>query len=107
MGRGCITDSQLVETTGDASATVTLHDGTSENMQVLRDYTLSEGQSTSEQWGLHWLPFEEGIYVHTISGSAKGSITCWVDHNCRWWVVAPHLAAELEAAEVLAQMKVQ
>lgn len=103
-GRGCITYSELEETTGSASATVSVHDGANANMQVLMDYTLSAGQSTSEQWGFHWFPFEEGLYVHTESGSAKGSFTVWAEHNCRWWVIAPHIAAELEAAAVLAQM---
>lgn len=107
QGRGCVTDSELYETTGDASGACTIYDGTSANGQVLRDYTLSEGQSTSEQWYFHTLPFEEGLYVANVSGSLAGSVTVWVDHDCRWWVVAPHLAAELEAAEVLAQMKVQ
>lgn len=81
-GCGCMTDFELMETTGSATATVTLHDGTQDNQQVLRDYTLLAGQSTSEQWGHHWLPFEEGIYLHTVTGSAKGSATVWLDHVC-------------------------
>lgn len=90
--------------TGSASAAVTYYDGDSANGQQLTDYTLSEGQSTSEQWGLHWMPFEQGLYVDTTSGSVAGSVTVYLDHNCTWWLVAPHIAAELEAAASLAEM---
>jgi len=87
-----------VETTGSASCEVTLHDGGSANEQLLRDYTLSASQSTSEQWGLHWLPFTQGLYVHTLSGTAKGSITVWVDHSCE---AVERFKVELRALEYL------
>jgi hypothetical protein len=94
-----------VETTGSASCEVTLHDGQSANEQLLRDYTLSQGQSTSEQWGLHWLPFTQGLYIHTVSGTAKGSITVWVDHSCeeleRWKTEM----LEFEHAAMMAALK--
>jgi hypothetical protein len=88
-GFGCVTDIQIIETTGSATATMTIHDGTGDNQQVLRDYSLAAGQSTSEQWGHHWFPFEEGLYVHTLTGSIKGSVTAWIDHNCATVLVIP------------------
>ena len=104
-GRGCLTYSELKETTGTAGASVTFWDGASDNGQVLLEYTLSAGQSTSEQWGHHWLPFEEGLYFSVLTGSAVGSLTLWVDHSCEWWLAAPHLAAEVEAADALAALR--
>jgi hypothetical protein len=103
-GRGCITSLSVLEATGSATATVTFHDGTGTNMQVLLDVAVASGASAVEQWNPHCLPFEEGIYVNTTVGSCKGSITVWTEHWCRWWMVAPQRAAELQAADALAQM---
>lgn len=103
-GRGCITDLMAYETTGSASATINIYDGTSANGRLFRTYTLSSGQSTSEQWGHHWAPFDEGIYLSVVSGATSGEVTMWADHDCMWWLVAPHLAAEAEASEYLAAM---
>jgi hypothetical protein len=82
QGQGCITYNEAYETTGSAAAAATFYDGTSANGQVLFDYTLSEGESTSEMFGMHWLQFVEGIYVHTGTGSMAGSVHVWVDHDC-------------------------
>jgi hypothetical protein len=103
-GRGCITDVSIIETTGSAAATATLHDATVDNMQVLRDWSLAAGGMSSEGRGHHWLPFEEGLYVHTLSGAVKGSITVWLEHDCKAWLVAPHQAAVLTEAEALASL---
>lgn len=81
-GHGCITYSELYETTGSAAAAVTIFDGASANGQQMFDYTLSQGESTSEMFGMHWLQFTEGIYVSTSTGSAAGSIHVWTDHDC-------------------------
>jgi hypothetical protein len=83
-GSGCITYADAYETTGSATASVTLFDGQSSNGQQMIDYQLLAGQSTSEQWGPHWMPFYEGLYIVTNSGSASGSITGWADHDCAY-----------------------
>ena len=103
-GRGCITYSEAVETTGTAAASVTFWDGASQNGQILIEYTLSAGQSTSEQWGHHWLPFEEGLYFNIGAGSAVGSLTLWVDHSCERWLEAAHLANEATIAMAAARL---
>lgn len=81
-GMGCITYSSAFETTGSAAASVSIFDGSNSNGQQVIDYTLSQGESTSEILGLHWLQFNNGLYVSTLSGSAAGTLTAWVDHDC-------------------------
>ena len=81
-GHGCITYAEAYETTGSASAALTIYDGRTANGQVLIDYTLSQSQSTSEMFGLHWVQFTEGLYVNTTSGSAAGTMHVWIDHDC-------------------------
>ena len=81
-GHGCITYSECFETTGSASGSCTIYDGNSANGQVLFDYTLSQGQSTSEMFGMHWLQFTEGLHVVTGTGSVAGSVHVWTDHDC-------------------------
>lgn len=93
-GRGCITYADAFETTGSATANVTIYDGTSSNGNAMMDYALSAGQSTSEQWGPHWMPFYEGLYVVTNSGSAKGSVSAWYEHDCAYHLNTAFLAIE-------------
>jgi len=105
-GSGCITYTDVYETTGSNTASVSLLDGTSSNGQYMADYTLNANQSTSEEWGFHWMPFYEGLYIVTNSGSAAGTVSVWVDHNCDEHVNVLFLAQEgtiLEAGEQLAQ----
>lgn len=106
-GRGCITYAQSFETTGSAGGGATLFDGTSSNGQQIIDYTLTQGESTSEILGLHWLQFTEGLYVVTNSGSVAGSVTAWVDHDCAAYngamyrqVMLAQMELELRLAEI-------
>lgn len=103
-GHGCVLYSEAYETTGSASAGLTIYDGQDNNSLVMIDYTLSSGQSTSEQWVPHTMPFNGGLYIVNNTGTFAGSLTLLMEHTCEWWLTAPHIAAELEAAEVLAQM---
>jgi hypothetical protein len=105
-GRGCITYMTLYETSGTAGAAAHFWDGTTSNGQYLLEYTLSAGQSTSEQWGHHWLPFEQGLYIDIYAGAMVGSMTIWVDHDCEWWLEVAHQAAELTVARDLAALSV-
>ena len=93
--QGCIAYLEVYETTGTASAAVTFYDGASANGKVITDYTLSASQSTSEEWGPHWMPIDEGLYVKTTSGSVAGSVTIWDRHDCCAWLEAQHRFYEL------------
>jgi hypothetical protein len=93
-GSGCITYADAFETTGSATASVTLYDGNNNNGQVMIDYQLSAGQSTSEQWGPHWMPFYQGLFLVTNSGAASGSISVWADHDCAYHLNTTFLAIE-------------
>ena len=81
-GMGCVTYASAFETTGSASASVSIFDGGSANGQQLIDYTLTQGESTSEILDLHLMQFNNGLYVSTLTGSAAGTLTAWVDHDC-------------------------
>lgn len=100
-GPGCLTYASAYETTGSAAGTIAVYDGASNNGQLLLYYTLSSGQSTSEEWGLHWLPFEEGLYISAVSGSVAGTFSAYLDHHCTTWLEAEHLAALGEIAEAV------
>jgi hypothetical protein len=93
-GSGCITYADAYETTGSATASVTMYDGNNNNGQVMIDYQLSAGQSTSEQWGPHWMPFYQGLFLVTNSGTASGSISVWADHDCAYHLNTTFLAIE-------------
>jgi hypothetical protein len=93
-GQGCITYADAFETSGSATASVSLYDGNSANGQVMIDYSLAAGQSTSEQWGPHWMPFYQGLYVATNAGAASGSISVWADHDCAYHLNTAFLAIE-------------
>lgn len=99
-GHGCITYNEAYETTDAATAYVKVFDGTSQNGQVLIDYTLAINESTSEMWGMHWVQFTEGLYVQTVAGSAAGSITAWVDHDCSAYNGALYHMARLAQMEL-------
>jgi hypothetical protein len=99
-GHGCITYNEAYETTGSASASVTVFDGTSSNGQQMIDYTLTESESTSEMWGMHWVQFTEGLYIVTNSGTVAGSITAWVDHDCAAYNGALYHMARLAQLEL-------
>ena len=106
LGHGCITYSEAIETSGTASSTVQFYDGAGANGQVLMEYSLAASQSTSEQWGPHWMPFEQGLFYDVTAGACSGSLTVWVDHDCEWWLEVAHQAAELTVARDLAALGV-
>lgn len=99
-GHGCITYNEAYETTGSAAAYVQVFDGQSANGQYMIDYTLADNESTSEMWGMHWVQFTEGLYVKTVSGTAAGSITAWVDHDCAAYNGAMYHMARLAQMEL-------
>jgi hypothetical protein len=97
---GCITYSSAFETTGSAAASVSIFDGTNANGQQVIDYTLSEGESTSEILGLHWLQFTNGLYVDTLTGSAAGTLTVWLDHDCSAYNAAVYQSAQWQKLQL-------
>lgn len=97
-GMGCVLYSEVYETTGSAAAGLTIYDGGSANGRQMIDYTLSSGQSTSEQWVPHGMPFVEGLYVVATTGTFAGSLALLLDHDCVRWLETAH---ELEVLRVL------
>lgn len=93
-GSGCITYADAFETSGSAVANVTMYDGNNNNGQVMIDYALAAGQSTSEQWGPHWMPFYQGLYLTLNAGASSGSISVWADHDCAYHLNTAFLAIE-------------
>lgn len=105
-GQGCVTYLEAVDQNNSGGSNVTFFDGTSSNGQQMIDYTLTQNQSTSEFIPLHSVPFTEGLYMVTNSGSVSGSITMWVNHSCAAYVGAQYRLVQLQeeqlAVEVLA-----
>jgi hypothetical protein len=54
--------------------------------------------------GLHWLPFTDGIYVGTVTGSVAGTLTVWLDHSCERWFERKALALALAVGVDLAEL---
>lgn len=99
-GRGCITYNEAVDQANSGGSNITLFDGTSSNGQQIIDYTLTENESTSEMWGMHWVQFTEGLYLVTNSGSVSGSLSAWVDHDCSAYNGALYHMAKLAQMEL-------
>lgn len=99
-GRGCITYNEAYETSGSAGVTANFYDGTSNNGQSIIDYTLTQGESTSEMWGMHWVQFTEGLYVVSSTANIAGSVHVWVDHDCSEYNGALYHMARLAQIEL-------
>lgn len=99
-GRGCITYNEAVDQNNSGGSNITIFDGTNSNGQQIIDYSLTQNQSTSEMWGMHWVQFVEGLYIVTNSGGAVGSLTAWVDHDCSAYNGALYHMARLAQMEL-------
>ena len=95
-GTGCLVYLSAWETTGLAIASVAFYDGNANNGELVTQYNLLAGESTSEEWGPHWLVLERGLYVVTLSGAVAGSFSALVDHNCVRWLSEGHWADKAE-----------
>lgn len=103
-GQGCLVYVELEESTGNASASVTVYDGTgADGLQIL-DYSVSAAQSTSEQWVLHVMPFRTGLYLANVSGTVVGSLTAWVDYDPELALRREHRLTELRVIELEAAL---
>ena len=81
-GPGCLTWHSTYETTGSATASYQLSDGTTANSTLLAYVTLQAGQSTRDYIGLHCLPFVQGLWYTLETGAVKGTLVCWAGHVC-------------------------
>lgn len=99
-GRGCITYNEAVDQNNSGGSNMTIFDGTSSNGQQMIDYTLTQNESTSEMWGMHWLQFTEGLYIVANSGTVAGSLCAWVDHDCSAYNGAMYHLARLAQMEL-------
>jgi hypothetical protein len=64
----------LKESTGAASVTFNLRDGSSSAGSLVLPYTLTAGQSVREWLGTDGVTFEGGLFLEVVSGSAVGSV---------------------------------
>lgn len=64
----------LRETSGGASATVRLHDGTSAAGTLIDSIQLAAGESRSEWLDGGGLWVERGIFLDVVSGAVEGSL---------------------------------
>ena len=103
-GRGCITSFSISEASGDAVADMTVYDGESANGLVLFDFFVLPAGTALVTWVPHAMPFEQGIYLDLNPGTAVGSVTAWVDHDCAEWLWVEHKTEVLTGAEALAQL---
>jgi hypothetical protein len=104
QGSGCITYNEAYETSGTESIFISYYDGSSSNGRQIMDYQLLASQSTSESWGLHWMPFIEGVYVVTNAVTVSGSITIWGDHDCAQWLWMEHLGKRAQDLVAMAEL---
>lgn len=64
----------FLETTGAASATLEVFDGTNANGQSISPISLTAGQSTRDIWGKPGIEITNGLFVNVLSGSVRGSL---------------------------------
>lgn len=83
---------------------MTVYDGESANGLVLFDFFVLPAGTALVTWVLHAMPFEQGIYLDLDPGTAVGSVTAWVDHDCAEWLWVEHKTEVLTGAEALAQL---
>lgn len=103
-GPGCVTYLEAVDQNNSGGSNVTIFDGTSSNGQQMIDYTLTQNQSTSEFIPLHSVPFMEGLYLVTNSGSVSGSITLWLNHSCSAYVGAEYRLVQLQEEQLTVEV---
>lgn len=71
---GCIAAVDVYESTGLASATFILWDGSSSAGVLATVYTLSAGQSARDTWRLRHKPIQTGLYFQLVNGAVVGSV---------------------------------
>lgn len=64
----------LRETSGSATATVRIYDGTSASGTLLDSVQLAAGESAREWYGDGGIKATTGIYVDVVSGAVEGSL---------------------------------
>lgn len=62
------------ETSGAASATIELYDGSSPAGVLLATLTLTQAQSQQDWFGHHGIPYRGGLYLSVVAGTVKGQI---------------------------------
>ncbi|MGH3571173.1 MAG: hypothetical protein ACRDUW_04990 [Pseudonocardiaceae bacterium] len=62
------------ETTGAASATFRLRDGSGSAGQLLVPFSLAANDSTRDYPGLHSIPYDIGLYLEVLTGTVEGVV---------------------------------
>lgn len=75
------------ETTGGASATIELYDGSSVGGLLLATIQLNPAESTRDYLGVHAVPYRTGLYLSLVAGVAKGQVYSVLDGD--WDVGMP------------------
>lgn len=72
---GQVVRTSFRETTGTASATVDLYDGTGTDGLWVDSIALSPGQSTRDYYLPGQYPYRTGLFLDVVSGSVRGAVT--------------------------------
>lgn len=72
---GVITYWAFRETTGNATATCRLWDGSGNGGALIAPITLAANESIREFPGHHALPYHSGLFLEVLSGSIEGQVT--------------------------------
>lgn len=98
---GCIGYFAVYETTGIATASFILYDGSGAAGYEILPITLAANESTSDRIGWHYQRFETGLYYDLISGSVGGSVSVLFDHRCEE-MMRPQLVVNIPIDEIAA-----
>lgn len=72
--RGQLTGWSFRETTGSATATVELYDGSSTGDILLASIALASAGTAQQGPGSSGVRIRNGVYLHVVSGSVKGTL---------------------------------
>ena len=77
IGGACIVGGwSFVETSGSASASFELYDGSSNGGNLITSVTLASNESTRDLIGGHGIMVRNGVWIQVLTGTAKGAV--WV-----------------------------
>jgi hypothetical protein len=62
------------ETTGSATASVNIYDGTDSSGVILLPIRLASGESAEAWYGPGGIRFRNGVYINVASGAAQGAL---------------------------------
>lgn len=94
-GRGRVLAASARETTGSAEAIIRFTDGNSSDARLILPYSLAASESARDWYGDHGIPFEIGLYLDVVSGTAEASITIILEDEYEHWMGTIKLLEDL------------